>query len=45
MSDAAWCRNGGNNLLCAIEEDDSDSIEETLDSDEELQAWCLSEES
>ena len=42
---SAWCRKGGNKHLYAIDEDESENIEETLDSDEEFQAWCLLEQS
>ena len=42
---AAWCRKGGDEDLYAIDEDESEDIEETLDSDEEFQAWCLLGES
>ena len=42
---AMWCRKGGNKQLYAFDEDDSEHIEEALDNDEELQAWCLLEES
>ena len=38
---AAWSRTDGNNNLHAIDEDESESIEETPDNDEELQAWKL----
>ena len=41
---AAWCRKGGTNILYASDEDDSENIDDTLDNDEELQAWCLLEE-
>ena len=40
---AAWCRKGGNRNLCAIEEEDSEHAEETIDIEEGLQAWCLLE--
>ena len=40
---AAWCPQGGNQNLCAIEEDERETIEETRDNDEELQALCLLE--
>ena len=42
---AAWCRKGGNNNLYAIDEDDSENFEEAADNEEDLQAWCLLEES
>ena len=38
---AARCGNGGNKNLYAIDEDEHENIEQTLDNDEELQAWCL----
>ena len=38
---AAWCRKGGNIKLYAIDEDDSENVEETPDNEEDLQAWCL----
>ena len=31
--------------MYAIEEDESENVEETLGEDEEVQAWCLLEES
>ena len=31
--------------LCAIDEDDSENVEGATDNEEDLQAWCLSEES
>ena len=36
---------GGNEHLCAIDEDESETIEERVDNDEELQAWRVLEES
>ena len=42
---AAWRRKNGNNNLYAIDEDESENIVETLDTDEELEAWCLLEDS
>ena len=36
----AWCQKEGNNSLYAIDEDESENIEEAPDSDEDLQAWC-----
>ena len=41
---AAWCRKGGNTHLYAIGEDDSEIVEEATDNEEDLQAWCLTEE-
>ena len=40
---AAWCRKGGNRNLYAIEEEDSEHADETIDIEEDLQAWCLLE--
>ena len=42
---AAWCRKGGNKNLYATDEEDSEHVEEANDSEEDLQAWCLLEES
>ena len=42
---AAWCRKAGNNNLYAIDEDDRENVEEAIDNEEDLQAWCLLEES
>ena len=42
---AAWCRKGGNNILCANDEDDGENAEESTENEEDLQAWCLLEES
>ena len=42
---AAWCRKEGNNNFYAISEDESETIEETLDNDEDVEPWCLLEES
>ena len=36
---------GSNKHVYAIDEDDIDNIEEAPDNEEELQAWCLLEES
>ena len=40
----AWCREGGKKNLRAIDEDETENVEETPNNDEELQAWCLLEE-
>ena len=40
---AAWCRKGGNRNLYAIEEENSEHAEETIDIEQDLQAWCLLE--
>ena len=42
---AAWCRKGGNNNFYAIDEDDAENVEEATDNEEDLQGWCLLEES
>ena len=42
---AAWCRKGGKHNLYAIDEDDSERVEDATDNEEDLLAWCLSEES
>ena len=34
---------GGNHNLYIIDADDRENVEETLDNDEDLQPWCLSE--
>ena len=41
----AWCRKGSNKNLYAIDEEDSEHVEEENDSEKDLQAWCLLEES
>ena len=42
---AAWCRKGGNKKLYAVDEDDGENAEESTENEEDLQAWCLLEES
>ena len=42
---AARCRKGGNKNLYAVDEDDGENAEESTDNEEDLQAWCLLEES
>ena len=42
---APWCRKGRNTHLYAMDEDDSENAEESAENEEELQAWCLLEES
>ena len=42
---AAWCRKGGNINLCAVDEDDSENVEESAENEEDWQAWCVLEES
>ena len=41
---AAWCRKGGNKNLYAFGEDGSEA-EESVENEEDLQAWCMLEES
>ena len=41
---AAWCKKGGNTNLYAIDEDDSENIEESADNEEDLEARRLLEE-
>ena len=41
---ATWCRKGGNGNLYATDDDDSENVEESTDSEEDLQSWCLPEE-
>ena len=43
--DAAWCRKGGNRNVYAVDEDDGENAEESTENEEDLQAWCLLEES
>ena len=42
---AAWCRKGSNINLYAIDEDDSENVEESAEDEDDLQAWCQLEES
>ena len=42
---AAWCRKGGNENRYAIDEDDSENVEESTENKEDFQSWCLLEES
>ena len=42
---AALCRKGGNKNLYAVDEDDGENAEESTENEEDLQAWCLLEES
>ena len=42
---AAWCRKGGNTNVYAVDEDDGENVEESAENEEDLQAWCLLEES
>ena len=39
------CRKGGNKNLYAVDEDDGEKAEESTENEEDLQAWCLLEES
>ena len=39
------CRKGGNTNLYAVDEDDGENAEEPTEIEEDLQAWCLLEES
>ena len=39
------CRKGGNTNLYAVDEDDGENAEESTENEEDLQAWCLLEES
>ena len=40
---AAWCQKGSKKHAHATDDDESETIEETPDNDEQLQAWCLVE--
>ena len=40
-----WCRKGDNKNLSAIDEDDSENVEEATDNEKDLPTWCLLEES
>ena len=42
---AAGCRKGSNKNLYAIDEDDNENDEESAEDEDDLQAWCLLEES
>ena len=42
---AAWCRKVSNNNLYAMDEDDSENVEESAEDEDDLQAWCLLEDS
>ena len=41
----AGCRKGSNKNLYAVDEDENENTEESVEDEEELQAWCLLEES
>ena len=45
VSTAAGCRKGGNKNLYAVDEDENENIEESVEDEDDLQAWCLLEES
>ena len=42
---AAGCRKGSSKNLYAVDEDDSEKVEESAEDEDDLQAWCLLEES
>ena len=42
---AAWCRKGGNKNLYVMDEDDNENVGGSAEFEEDLQAWCLLEES
>ena len=42
---AAGCRKGSNKNLYAVDEDENENTEESVEDEDELQAWCLLEES
>ena len=42
---AAECWKGSNKNLYAIDEDENENVEETAEDEDDLQAWCLLEES
>ena len=42
---AAECRKGSNRNLYAMDEDENEKVEELAEEEEDLQAWCLLEES
>ena len=42
---AAWCRKGGKQNVYPTDEEDSEHVEEATDCEEDLEAWCLLEES
>ena len=42
---AAGCRKGGNKNLYAVDEDENENIEESVEDEDDLQAWCLLEDS
>ena len=42
---AVECRKGSNKNLYAIDEDENENVEESAEDEDDLQAWCLLEES
>ena len=42
---ATWCTKGSNKNLHATDEDDSENVEESAEDEDDLQGWCLLEES
>ena len=38
------CRKGSNKNLYAVDEDENENTEESVEDEDELQAWCLLEE-
>ena len=40
---AVWCQKGRKKHLHGVDDDESETVEETPDNDEQLQAWCLLE--
>ena len=45
ISTAAGCRKGSSKNLYAIDEDENQNVEESAEEEDDLQAWCLLEES
>ena len=45
VSTAAGCRKGGSKNLYAVDEDENENIEESVEEEDDLQTWCLLEES
>ena len=42
---ASGCRKGSNRNLYAVDEDENENVEESVEAEDDLQAWCLLEES
>ena len=42
---AAGCREGNGKNLYAVDEDENENVEESVEEEDDLQAWCLLEES